>query len=294
MQDTRLKSFCILIGTFAAALMSAPNVGRGQENPSGDLGLLQKTALIFRVEIIWAAPEFPVATTYGMIGGSTAPASAIQKYAGLFASEFSLYPPGLVKRVRLRRIVLCEQLSFAGQRRNAVPDFEHDTLYLDVSRGASNPLYLRKVVHHEFFHMIDNRDDGLLYQDERWKALNHDSFRYGNGGRESQNLASTSVLTEDFPGFLNHYSTTGVEEDKAEMFANLIVEPNYVRKRTAMDPVLAGKAVQMKQLLRDFCPEMDDAFWERIATNPRGRAVSSIVYDHLAITAATPSGRMDR
>ena len=109
-------------------------------------------------------------------------------------------------------MVLCKELSFAGQRRNAIPDCEHETLYLDVSRGSYSKTYLRGVIHHEFFHIIDFRDDGSVYQDKRWKALNPEKFRYGSGGRTVQDLAKTSVLTDKYPGFLNHYSTTGVEE----------------------------------------------------------------------------------
>ncbi len=62
-------------------------------------------------------------------------------------------------------VVRARELTFAGQRRNAIPDFEHDTLYLDVSRGAYSKSYFRKVIHHEFFHIIDYRDDGSLYND---------------------------------------------------------------------------------------------------------------------------------
>jgi hypothetical protein len=199
-----------------------------------------------------------------MIDGKAATQIELQGYTSLFATEFAIYPPDLLQRSQLKRVVLCGELAFAGQRRNAIPDFEHDTLYLDVSRGAYSKPYLRKVIHHEFYHIIDYRDDGSVYRDERWAALNPDNFKYGTGGRTAQDLKETSALTNKYPGFLNHYSTTGVEEDKAEIFANLIVDPEYVETRAINEHVINAKVERMKDQLAKFCPEMNNEFWERV------------------------------
>ena len=225
---------------------------------------LKTLGVSYDIQVITDDLVLPVRTTHGPIDGKKASEEDMRAYGEIFISEFALYPKELVKRSRLKRVVLCSELSFAGQRRNAIPDFEHDTLYLDVSRGSYNKKYMRKVVHHEFFHIIDFRDDGLLYQDERWGRLNPDKFKYGDGGKNAQSLSETSVLTDKFPGFLNHYSTTGVEEDKAEVFANMIVEPKHVEDKTRKDPVFDTKVHAMKELLSSFCVQMDKQFWERV------------------------------
>lgn len=225
---------------------------------------LDAVATRYRIEVVSTGPRFPVALKTGTIDGKAADEGALRAYAPLFVAEFALYPVELVRKARLKRVVLCGELSFAGQRRNAIPDWANDTLYLDVSRGADNKTYLRKVIHHEFFHIIDYRDDGRVYQDERWAALNPTGFTYGSGGRTVQYLRTTSVLTTEYPGFLNHYSTTGVEEDKAEVFANLIVDPTYIDDRAAQDRVIRAKVARMKELLAEFCPEMDDRFWAQV------------------------------
>ncbi len=224
---------------------------------------LKTLGVSYDIQVLTDDLVLPVRTTHGPIDGKKASEEDMRAYGEIYISEFALYPKELVKRSRLKRVVLCSELSFAGQRRNAIPDFEHDTLYLDVSRGSYNKKYMRKVVHHEFFHIIDFRDDGLLYQDERWGRLNPDKFKYGDGGKNAQSLSETSVLTDKFPGFLNHYSTTGVEEDKAEVFANMIVEPRHVEDKTRKDPVFDNKVHAMKELLSSFCVQMDKQFWER-------------------------------
>lgn len=253
-----LRAILILSAAFP------PACARGQKGgPPDPPADLDKIADNYKIEVNKADLSFPVTTTHGKIEGKSADAKAVQEYAALFGPEFTLYPPALVRKSQLKRVVLCCDLSFADQRRNAVPDYEHDTLYLDVSRGTHSKPYLRTVIHHEFFHIIDYRDDGNVYRDERWEALNPAKFKYGRGGRGAQDQPDTSILTDRFPGFLNHYSTTGVEEDKAEMFAHLITDSTYVEGRAKADPVLKAKVGRMKELLAAFCPEVDEKFWER-------------------------------
>lgn len=230
---------------------------------------LDDIAKKFQIEIVTSNPAFPTAMSSGKIDGQAADEKSLQEYAHLFAEEFSLYPADLTRRTKLKQVVLCRDLSFAGQRRNAIPDWEHDALYLDVSRGSYSKPYMRKVIHHEFFHLIDYRDDGQIYRDDRWISLNPVGFTYGTGGRNAQNQRSTSVLTAEKPGFVNHYSTTGVEEDKAELFANLIVDHAYVESRIGKDPVLRAKVERIKELLAEFCPELNETFWKAVRSKRR-------------------------
>jgi len=254
---------------FSAILVLAAflpiGVAGAQNKVSADaLADLEKVAKAYRIQIVTSNLSFPVQTTYGAIDGRSAGRKALENYSSLFVSEFTLYPPDLVRRAQLKRVVLSSELTFGGQRRNAIPDYEHHTLYLDVSRGAYSNSYLRKVIHHEFFHIIDYLDDGNVYSDERWESLNPAEFKYGSGGRTAQDLQQTSVLTDKFSGFLNHYSTTGVEEDKAELLANLIVNPTYVEDRATKDHVLKAKVARLRELLVSFCPDMNDEFWEKV------------------------------
>lgn len=269
-----MNGVILMARTFQVVLLLAiflhSSAARAQKDESPDSrGEIEKIAKIYQLEIVTADPTFPVKTTYGTISGRNAGKKELQDYISLFCSEFGLYPPDLVERSQLKRIVLCSELLFADQRRNAIPDYEHDTLYLDVSRGSYSKTYLRKVIHHEFFHIIDYLDDGSVYKDDRWEALNPPDFKYGSGGKDAQDTQQTSLLTDKFPGFLNHYSTTASEEDKAEVFANLIVDSRYVENRAKKDRVLNAKLERMKELLITFCPEMNDTFWAKVTSVKR-------------------------
>jgi hypothetical protein len=132
----------------------------------------------YGLQILTQPSEFPAAFNHGPIEGREATPEEVAWYGPILASEWNLYPVDLIKRTRLKRLVLCKDLSYAKQKRTAIPDFDADTLYLDVVRGRKNDLYVREVIHHEYYHIIDLRDDGKLYQDDEWVKLNPPGFKY--------------------------------------------------------------------------------------------------------------------
>lgn len=219
----------------------------------------------YGIEIVVEDAAFEVETRHGALTGAGAPEDASRRYAVLLGEEFGLYPPELVKRSKLERIVLCRDLAFAGQLRAAVPEFGSDTLYLDVLRGAGDPLYVRRAIHHEFFHVVDWRDDRELYSDDVWNALNEEGFRYGSGGVNAQGDARMGLWSDELQGFLSLYGRTGVEEDKAELWSFALVHPREVAARAAEDPVLAAKLARLRSLVRSFARDVDDAFWDGVA-----------------------------
>jgi hypothetical protein len=217
----------------------------------------------YHLHVAWKDEVYPVKTHHGPISATNALPADLDDYYALLAQEFMLYPPRLITLCKLKRIVLCRDLAYNAQKRAAVPDFEHDTLYLDVLRGGSNRSYQRLVIHHEFFHLIDYKDDGALYSDAEWARLNGEKFRYGRGGVTMQNDGSSGLLS-NIPGFLTRYGTSGVEEDKAELFGHMMTEYPTVEKRAANDRVIHDKMSHMKALMAKFCSDMDETFWDQV------------------------------
>jgi hypothetical protein len=221
----------------------------------------------YGIKIVFA--ERPTRAYLDRLRAEPATAEQIRKYFPLLRSEFGLYPTEFVKKSKLKQLVLCTHLSFDRQPRAAIPHFEENTLYLDVERGSRQPNYQRAVLHHEYFHIVDYQDDGLLYEDRSWKELNPPGFHYGRGGKQVQDDPTVSVLTDSYPGFLNRYAMAGVEEDKAEVFTYLILRPQLMKERGERDAVLLAKQVEMKRLLRNFCPQVNDSFWQKVQDRSR-------------------------
>lgn len=214
----------------------------------------------YQIEVMVANSGTKVYEACGLISGKPVGITELREYAPLFMAEFNLYPSDLLHRVGLKRVVLCKELRLNGQPRSAIPHFDRCILYLDTNPGEFYAINLREVIHHDFYHMIDFAQCGL--RDDVWKSLNPAGFKYGTGGAGALCIPTTGWLTRKYPGFLNHYSTTAVEEDKAEIFAKLMVIPNYVERRAAADKVLRTKIKRLKDSLQGFCPKADDSLWE--------------------------------
>lgn len=251
--------------TVVFVLLLIPAFALAQELEATNL-MVQGFESQYGVSVDWQQPLFPVTVTGGKITGKDSGKTG-SRYLPLLVREFSVYPPAFIKRSQLKRIVVCKELAFEGQRRAAIPDFAGNTLYLDCQRGQHSATYQRSVIHHEFFHLVDYRDDGLVYQDESWSGLNPPSFKYGKGGRSVQHDRSQSAFRNPTAGFLTSYSMSGVEEDKAELFAHLIVSAKAVALAQESDEVLDSKVVQLKADLRSFCEQLDEAFWLHVAAN---------------------------
>jgi hypothetical protein len=249
---------------FSAAVGCAKVPESRCRNPvKPDLGLLMEQ-LAFEVEI----PSVPFRRRVpgpAMIVGQPPTTDMVVEYAPLLIEELGIYPRGFVRRTKLHRVVLCTDLRVDEHPRGAAPDFLNHVLYLDVCASVGPIRHRRKCIHHELFHIVDYEDDGVLYDDEEWKRLNPAGFRYGPGGAEYRDVYSFVYFPyEDIPGFLNEYSTYGVEEDKAEVFAALILERDYVEWRLKTDPVIRDKVEFMKDLLLHFSCDMGEEFWRSL------------------------------
>jgi hypothetical protein len=179
-------------------------------------------------------------------------------YRKILAAELGKYPMPLLQKSKLKAIAIVKNLSVAGQRRSAMPDYENEVLYLDFIRGGHAPVYQAHTIHHEFFHLLEQELNGSAYfKDPEWAKLNPKDFKYGNGGkqqRESDNFG----LVHPRLGFINRYSMSGLEEDKAEIYAALFI-PSERKKINAMaskDSYLTAKISIMLGILQGIDPTL--------------------------------------
>jgi hypothetical protein len=212
------------------------------------------------VEILHVREPFRIELGYRTLQGTDAPETPLSAATVVVADELGLYPPELVRKSMLRRVALCGTLLENGAPIPSLPNYQR-TLLLDV---AAEPDFLRRLLHHEVFHFVDLADDGEVLWDPAWERLNAPGFAYGRGGRDMREPGA-SALTDALPGFLTRYATSALEEDKAETFAFLMVQPELVATRAATDPVLAAKVQRIREIVAALEPSMNDAFWARIA-----------------------------
>jgi len=153
-----------------------------------------------------------------------------QKYQ-IINKNLSKYSARFLKKINLKYIVLCENLSISGINTAGIPDSIMKTLILDIKFDEN---YFERVIHHEIFHII-NDSYKSLFNKEEWIKFNNKDFKYAKCSTCSERLRLDTYMNTD--GFLTEYSKSTASEDMAEVFSHLIFEINKPNN----DPILQKK-----------------------------------------------------
>ena len=222
-----------------------------------------------RVDVVWTGG--PYRYNYDWGGGSAEdPAEAdVARVAAFIARELRQYPDGFLRRAEVNGIVLVRDLFVRedGGARGAAAFIFEDRLFLDVPLAARAIQAGTRVrfIHHLIWHRLDERA-GTMWQDPEWEALNPPSFEYGvySRGGVHETRAGSGSLSTDYPGFLNLYSTGNLPDDKAEVYAYMMVIHSWLSERTQQDEYLRGKVAVIKTRLAALDRNFNEDFWNLI------------------------------
>jgi hypothetical protein len=209
----------------------------------------------------WPDVEYKLATSADM--------NELLRYVKIiFQEEFIKYPPSFIQKSHLQTIVLVKSLDFGKQRRSAVPDCYKEILVLDFKAANYDQAYQRHVIHHEFYHMIEEEfNHDPYFKDPQWAKLNPVDFKYGEGGASVQQSSEViRNLPHPKPGFIDPYAMSGLEEDKAEIYAALFIKAEYLRTKVyaVNDDILASKFKFMEEFLSGIDSSLDPSFWKKV------------------------------
>jgi hypothetical protein len=211
-----------------AALAERPAATRGGATLRSLEQSLAPLARRYELTITLTDPPKPAHTSIKYTALTDAEVSSAEPYVKLFAEEWAKYPAPFIKASRLKAVAFVTDLSVNGQHRAAVPDAPAPVLFLDPKVGDYNRAYQRHCIHHDFYHLVEREINGdINFKDPKWAALNDPPFHYGRGG-EFATTSDQFEINHPAPGFINKYSQSGIEEDKAEIFAATFT-PEYRR-----------------------------------------------------------------
>ena len=232
-------------------------------------GLLAEVARRQRVDVVWTGGPYRYSYEWG--GGSAEDPSEddVARVAALIVRELRQYPDGFLRRAGVNGIVLVRDLFVKedGGARGAAAYIFENRLFLDVplaDRAIQAGTRVR-FIHHLIWHWLDERA-GTMWKDPEWEALNPPNFEYGvySRGGVHETRAGSGGLSNAYPGFLNLYSTGNLPDDKAEVYAYLMVIHSWVGDRSRQDQYLRRKVAVIKARLAALDPNFDDDFWNRI------------------------------
>jgi hypothetical protein len=160
-----------------------------------------------------------------------------EKYR-IIKKNLDRYSLRFLKKINLRYIVLCENLSIAGINTAGIPNNKTRTLIVDIK---FNKNYFERAIHHELFHIInDNYKE--LFNRNIWKNLNKKNFEYSMCSTCSDNW--NLELLNNKSGFFTEYAKSTASEDMAEVFSHLMF---YKNKVYSNDPIIEKKILFIKK-----------------------------------------------
>lgn len=268
-----LTAVMALAGTAAThtvggcAMMPRPVATGVADAPATIDDLFDRLGDRYDVRFVYDAPDVPRPVWPDVTYEAVADDESLRAYIALFDEEFRKYPPGFIRASGLRTVAFVRNLKYQAQERWAVPDFVHETLYLDVAvRFARDEVFQRRVIHHEFYHLLEEEWNGDPYfKDPAWAALNTPGHRYGQGGAANRDRR-LSIFDHPAPGFVDRYAMSGLEEDKAEVWAAMFVPALWAKLNEWMqeDAILRAKVEFLEAFSRTKDASMDAGYWERV------------------------------
>ena len=156
----------------------------------------------------------------------------IEKNLGRYSKDF-------LKKINLKYIVLCEDLSISGIRTAGIPDNVMKTLIVDIK---FNEKYFERVLHHEVFHII-NDTFKEIFDENTWSSFNPKEFRYAECSTCTKKIGLETYSNPN--GFITEYSQSTASEDMAEVFSHLM----YGNLPNKIDPILEKKIKFIKNAL---------------------------------------------
>ena len=153
-----------------------------------------------------------------------------QKYK-IIQKNLNRYNQNFLKKINLKYIVLCEDLSISKINTAGIPDNIMKTLILDIK---FNEDYFERVIHHEVFHIINDSFKDI-FNKKIWSSFNNEEFEYARCSTCTDKLGLDTYTNTK--GFFSEYSQSTASEDMAEVFSHLMIGINL----NNLDPILEKK-----------------------------------------------------
>jgi len=203
-----------------------------------------------RLKYFYAKSSFRLGVQKNIICENSSKKNLDEKY-DLIYKNLNKYSYEFLKKINLKYIVLCENLSISGINTAGIPDNVMKTLILDIKFEQK---YFERVIHHEVFHIINDQHKELFNENE-WKKFNDLKFKYAKCSTCTENLRLDGY--EKTKGFFTEYSKSTVSEDMAEVYSHIIyLDTEKIKQIQNLDEILNKKISYIKNKIK----KIDNSF----------------------------------
>ena len=150
--------------------------------------------------------------------------------------NLSRYSYDYLKKINLKYVVMCENLSISGLYTAGIPDNIMKTLILDIK---FNEDYFERVIHHEVFHVmyLEHKE---IFNDKEWIKFNNSKFKYAECSTCTKKIGLKKY--DKTEGFFTEYSKSTASEDMAEVYSHMFfLDKKQIDQIKRLDPILNNK-----------------------------------------------------
>ena len=203
-----------------------------------------------KLKYFYAVRPFKLGTQKNVVCSDSKKKDLDAKYK-IIHKNLSRYSYDYLKKINLKYIVMCENLSISELYTAGIPDNVMKTLILDIK---FNEDYFERVIHHEVFHIIHLQHKSI-FNEEEWIKFNNSNFKYAECSTCTKKISLEQY--QETKGFFTEYSKSTASEDMAEVYSHMIFlkekEINQIRKS---DPILNNKILYIENKIK----EIDNSF----------------------------------
>jgi len=203
-----------------------------------------------KLKYFYAVRPFRLGTQRNIVCSNPNKKDLEAKYK-IIHKNLSRYSYDFLKKINLKYIVMCENLSISELYTAGIPDNVMKTLILDIK---FNEDYFERVIHHEVFHVMHLQHKNIFNQEE-WIKFNNSNFKYAECSTCTKKISLEQY--QETKGFFTEYSKSTASEDMAEVYSHMIFlkekEINQIRKS---DPILNNKISYIENKIK----EIDSSF----------------------------------
>ena len=203
-----------------------------------------------KLKYFYAVSPFRLGTQKNVVCSDSNKKDLDAKYK-IIHKNLSRYSYDYLKKINLKYIVMCENLSISELYTAGIPDNVMKTLILDIK---FNEDYFERVIHHEVFHIIHLQHKSI-FNEEEWIKFNNSNFKYAECSTCTKKISLEQY--QETKGFFTEYSKSTASEDMAEVYSYMIFlkkkKINQIRKT---DPILNNKISYIENRIK----EIDNSF----------------------------------
>jgi len=199
-----------------------------------------------KLKYFYAVRPFRLGTQKNIVCSNANKKDLEEKYKIIY-KNLNRYSYDYLKKINLKYIVLCENLSISELYTAGIPDNIMKTLILDIQ---FNEDYFERVIHHEVFHIIYLQYKEI-FNDEEWIKFNNPKFKYAECSTCTKNIGLEKY--KETKGFFTEYSKSTASEDMAEVYSHMIfLKKEEINQISKSDPILNNKILYIKNKIKQI------------------------------------------